>query len=178
MNVCLARAAPGHDWHGRDRVLRRALDHLVADREINQGIALLVHDPEDVGVLEENRGVLGVDLLVIGERPDIRRDRPDSRQEMENRLGSSARPREPPTPPVRAWLIWQATPGTFGSSKALTQTWSFRPTRRKVVLTQDMSSASAADADRPANVAAINPFIILVAPLTFNTKHVSTLPVH
>ena len=128
--------------------MRRAFDQLVADREVNEGIALFVHDPEDVGVLEENRGVLGVDLLVIAELVDIRRDRPDWRQEMENRLGSSERPSEPPSPPVRAWLIWQATPGTFGSSNALTQTLSLRPSSRNVVLTQAISSASAADADR------------------------------
>jgi hypothetical protein len=42
---------------------------------------------------------------------------------------------------VRASLTWQATPGTFGSSKALMQARSFLPMKRKVVLTQGKSSA-------------------------------------
>ena len=52
----------------------------------------------------------------------------------------------PLRPPVRAWLTWQATPGTFGSSKALMQTLSFLPMNRKVVLTQGKSSALVAPA--------------------------------
>ena len=44
---------------------------------------------------------------------------PTWRQAIENRDGSSARPSPPLIPPVRAWLMWQATPGTFGSSNAL-----------------------------------------------------------
>ena len=44
------------------------------------------------------------------------------RQAMENCEGSSATPSEPLMPPVRAWLMWQATPGTFGSSNADTHT--------------------------------------------------------
>jgi hypothetical protein len=47
----------------------------------------------------------------------------------------------------------QVTPGTFGSSKSLTQTLSFGESRLKVVLTQDRSSAEAtsiAASDKPA----------------------------
>src|SRR5207237_10413896 len=40
--------------------------------------------------------------------------------------------------------MWQATPGTLGSSKALTHTRSFAPRNRNVVLTQGKSSACAA----------------------------------
>ena len=40
--------------------------------------------------------------------------------------------------------MWHATPGTLGSSNALTQTLSLAPMKRKVVLTQAMSSARAA----------------------------------
>src|SRR5690242_11786391 len=72
---------------------------------------------------------------------------PTCRQAMEKREGSSARPRLPLTPPVRAWLMWQATPDTLGSSKALMQTLSLAPRIRKVVLTQDRSSASTGAAE-------------------------------
>src|SRR6185436_5923629 len=66
---------------------------------------------------------------------------PTCRHAIENRDGSSARPIVPLIPPVRAWLTWQATPGTLGSSKALMQTRSFLPMKRKVVLTHGRSSA-------------------------------------
>ena len=46
--------APGHNRHGRDCVLRGTLDKLVADSEIDESIALLIHDPEHIGMLEEN----------------------------------------------------------------------------------------------------------------------------
>src|SRR5438477_7838402 len=68
---------------------------------------------------------------------------PTWRHAIEKRDGSSARPNVPLTPPVRAWLMWQATPGTLGSSKALTHTRSFLPRNRNVVLTQGKSSARA-----------------------------------
>src|SRR5947208_15233631 len=79
---------------------------------------------------------------------------PTWRQAIENRDGSSASPKPPLTPPVRAWLIWQATPGTFGSSKALTQTRSFLPRNRKVVLTHGRSSAHAGTAPRKTAISA------------------------
>ena len=41
---------------------------------------------------------------------------PTWRLASENCDGSSASPKLPLTPPVRAWLTWQVTPGTFGSS--------------------------------------------------------------
>jgi hypothetical protein len=44
---------PEHDRNRADRVLGRALDELVADGNVDEGIALLVYDAEDVGVLEE-----------------------------------------------------------------------------------------------------------------------------
>src|SRR5215510_15486336 len=68
---------------------------------------------------------------------------PTCRHAIEKREGSSARPMVPLRPPVRAWLMWHATPGTLGSSKALTQTRSFLPMRRNVVLTHARSSALA-----------------------------------
>src|SRR5437763_834009 len=81
---------------------------------------------------------------------------PTWRQAIEKRDGSSASPRPPLMPPVRAWLIWHATPGTLGSSNALTHTRSFGPTKRNVVLTQGRSSAHAGTAKQKAvvNVAA------------------------
>jgi len=45
----------------------------------------------------------------------------------------------------------QVTPGTFGSSKSLTQTLSFGESRLKVVLTQDRSSAEATTLLRATN---------------------------
>src|SRR5262249_58596599 len=65
----------------------------------------------------------------------------------------------PLNPPVLAWLTWQATPGTLGSSKALTQTRSFLPMSRKQVLTHARSSARAppiACSNEKATVAARN----------------------
>jgi hypothetical protein len=62
---------------------------------------------------------------------------------MEKREGSSANPNVPLRPPVLAWLMWQVTPGTLGSSNALTQTLSLAPTTRNVVLRHVKSSARA-----------------------------------
>jgi len=69
--------APGHDRDGRDRVLRRALDDLVADREVDERVPLLIDNAIDVGVLEKHRGTGGVDRLLAGQAGDIDRDRPD-----------------------------------------------------------------------------------------------------
>ena len=44
---------PRHHRNCRDSILRRTLDQLVADSEINQGIALLVEHPVDVGALKK-----------------------------------------------------------------------------------------------------------------------------
>src|SRR5262249_29207547 len=60
---------------------------------------------------------------------------PIRRQEIEKRERSSATPKVPLSPPVRACERWHVTPGTLGSSKALTQIWSFAPTMRNVVAT-------------------------------------------
>src|SRR2546428_11849969 len=49
---------------------------------------------------------------------------------------SSATPTVPFIPPVRAWERWHVTPGTLGSSKALTQILSLAPRTRNVVDTQ------------------------------------------
>src|SRR5579862_1235564 len=68
---------------------------------------------------------------------------PTCRHETEKLEGSSLRPKGWPQPPLRACEMWQATPGTLGSSKSLTQTLSFGESRLKVVLTQPMSSARA-----------------------------------
>src|SRR5438046_10378444 len=73
---------------------------------------------------------------------------PTWRQAIENRDGSSARPKVPLTPPVRVWLIWQATPGTFGASHALTQPPSFLTTNRQVVQTQRTTAARGAGVPR------------------------------
>src|SRR5262245_28395920 len=69
---------------------------------------------------------------------------PTCRQATEKFEGSSLRPRGWPQPPLRAWEMWQTTPGTSGSSKSLTQTLSFGESRLKVVLMQPISSARAA----------------------------------
>src|SRR5215216_4348260 len=66
---------------------------------------------------------------------------PTCRHTMAKRERSSATPNVPFTPPVRAWERWHVTPGTFGSSKALTQILSFAPSIWNVVETQPMSSA-------------------------------------
>src|SRR5689334_1468139 len=63
------------------------------------------------------------------------------RQESEKFEGSSFSPSGWPQPPLRAWEMWQMTPGTRGSSKSLTQTLSLGDSRLKVVLTQARSSA-------------------------------------
>ena len=42
----------------------------------------------------------------------------------------------PLIPPVRAWLTWQVTPGTFGSWKASTHTLWLAPTSFQAVVTQ------------------------------------------
>src|ERR1700733_9618546 len=68
---------------------------------------------------------------------------PTWRHEIEKRDGSSAKPRLPLIPPVRAWLTWQATPDTRGSSNTLMQTLSSAPSRRNVVLRHAKSSACA-----------------------------------
>ena len=78
---------------------------------------------------------------------------------MENRDRSSATPIVPLNPPVRACDRWHVTPGTLGSSKALTQILSSAHTRQ-VVLTQPISSASAALAMGKQNI------IIVIIHLT------------
>ena len=50
------------------------------------------------------------------------------------------------SPPVRAWLTWQVTPGTFGSAKASTQTRWLAPSSFQAVVTQPTVSASAGPA--------------------------------
>ena len=138
--------APRHDRYGRQRILWGAFDDLVAERDVDERVALLVDDPKHVGVLEKDRGPLGVYQLLVGQLRDIGGDRPIWRQAIEKREGSSARPSPPLMPPVRAWLTWHATPGTFGSSNALMQTLSFGPRKGNVVLRQARSSACAAAA--------------------------------
>src|SRR6266851_4871436 len=68
---------------------------------------------------------------------------PTCRQATEKFEGSSLRPSVWPQPPLRACEMWQVTPGTFGSSKSLTQTLSFGDKRLNVVLMQPRSSALA-----------------------------------
>ena len=68
------------------------------------------------------------------------------RQARENWDGSWARPRLPDTPPVRAWLTWQVTPGTLASLKASTQTLWLAPISFQVVVVQPISSAAAGPA--------------------------------
>jgi hypothetical protein len=68
---------------------------------------------------------------------------PSWRQETEKFEGSSLRPKGWPQLPSRACEKKQVTPGTFGSSKSLTQTLSLGVSRLKVVLTQARSSARA-----------------------------------
>src|SRR5262249_13254349 len=87
---------------------------------------------------------------------------PTCRHAIEKCDGSSASPSPPLMPPVRAWLIWHATPGTFGSSNALTHPRSFGPTKRNVVLTHGKSSARAAvlTLANPKSAAARRPSLI------------------
>src|SRR6476659_9612978 len=66
---------------------------------------------------------------------------PSCRQATEKFDGSSLRPSGWPQPPFRACEMKQVMPGTFSSSKLLTQTLSFGDRRLKVVLTQPTSSA-------------------------------------
>src|SRR5215471_136840 len=63
------------------------------------------------------------------------------RHAMAKRERSSATPNVPFIPPVRACERWHVTPGTLGSSKALTQILSFAPQTRNVVETQPISAA-------------------------------------
>src|SRR5215468_4549677 len=79
---------------------------------------------------------------------------PACRQASEKFEGSSLRPSGWPQPPLRACDTKQTTPGTFGSSKALTQTLSFGDSRLKVVLMQGRSSALAVLAATTSAVAA------------------------
>src|SRR6185312_12683480 len=62
---------------------------------------------------------------------------------MEKRDGSSATPAAPFHPPVFAWLMWQVTPFTRGSSNACTHTLSFGEKKWNVVDVQPTSSAAA-----------------------------------
>src|SRR5437763_12548971 len=68
---------PRHDRYGRDRVLRRALDNLVADREVDERVPLLVDEPVDMRVLEEHRGARRIHRLPVAQAVDVDRDRPD-----------------------------------------------------------------------------------------------------
>ena len=81
-------------------------------------------------MLEKDRGVLGVDLLVLAEFVEIDGNRPNLPAGDREPAWILRQPKRAAEPPVRAWLMWQATPGTLGSSKALTQTWSFFPIKR------------------------------------------------
>jgi len=82
---------------------------------------------------------------------------------MENREGSSATPKVPEIPPVRAWLIWQATPFTLGSSKACTQILSLEPTSFQVVVKQPISSDWAgSDKKTTINVLYVSIFFIKI----------------
>src|SRR5579864_2274155 len=76
-NLVYVLMAPRHYRHAGDRAVRRAVDDLVADREVDQRIPLLVDDAVDVGVLEEDRGALGIDLLFVRQSGDVGRDRTD-----------------------------------------------------------------------------------------------------
>src|SRR5262245_62195647 len=82
---------------------------------------------------------------------------PTCRHSMAKRDRSSATPIVPFIPPVRACERWQVTPGTFGSSKALTQILSFAPRMRNVVETQPMSSASRRPTTPPSSTTKTNP---------------------
>src|SRR6185437_11111534 len=78
---------------------------------------------------------------------------PTCRHEIEKLEGSSFKPNGWPQPPFLACEIWQATPGTFGSSKTLTHTLSLGESRLNVVLTQSKSVASAGRMDKTASAA-------------------------
>src|SRR5262249_47420469 len=73
----LACRSPRHHWHRRDSVLRRAVDQLVADSEVDQRVPLGVNGAVDVGALEKDRGAGGIDLLAILQGCEINGDRPD-----------------------------------------------------------------------------------------------------
>src|SRR5262245_35339650 len=82
---------------------------------------------------------------------------PTCRHAMAKRDRSSAIPTVPFIPPVRAWERWQVTPGTFGSSKALTQILSFAPKMRNVVETQPISSAPRCPTTPPSSTTMTSP---------------------
>jgi len=69
--------APGHDRDGRNCILGRSLDDFVADGDIDQRVSLLIDHAEDIRVFEEDRRVLCIDLLIIGQLIDLSGDRAD-----------------------------------------------------------------------------------------------------
>src|SRR5262245_38666996 len=78
---------------------------------------------------------------------------------------SSATPTVPFMPPVRACERWHVTPGTWGSSKALTQILSLAPRRRNVVDTQPISSACRRPTALPSSTTkSIQPQLCLTIP--------------
>src|SRR5205807_1228096 len=141
---------------GRAQDQRAALPHLF----VQQADRVLLRIVRAEGIGADELGQARAEMrLGLPHRPHLVQDDRDTRARhlqrrlavgptwrhaIEKRDGSSARPNVPLTPPVRAWLMWQATPGTFGSSNALTHTRSFLPRNRNVVLTQGKSSARAA----------------------------------
>ena len=66
---------PRRDRHSADRVRRRAVDELRADRAVDQRVVLLVGHPVDPRHLEEDARLFGEHLVVLGEFADIDRDR-------------------------------------------------------------------------------------------------------
>ena len=73
----LPSAAPRHNRNGRDRILGRSFNQLVTYRKVNQCVALLIDGAEDIRVLEEDLGVVGIDLFVLGQLAEIHIDGPD-----------------------------------------------------------------------------------------------------
>src|ERR1700734_2915652 len=91
---------------------------------------------------------------------------PFCRHETEKLDGSSFSPNGWPQPPFLACEMWQTMPGTFGSSKALTQTLSLGESTLNVVLTQLRSVARATPIDDTASAATMtSDFISAISAL-------------
>ena len=82
--------------------MRRAFDDLIAERDVDERAALLVDDPEHVGVFEKDRGLLGIYRLLVRQLRDIGGDRPDLAASDREARGVFRKAEPPLMPPVRA----------------------------------------------------------------------------
>ena len=105
--------------------------------------------------------VFSVKASSFRQRRDVGSVGPIWRHDTEKFEGSSLRPNGCPQPPLRDCEMKQVTPGTFGSSKSLTQTLSLGDVNLKVVLTQARSSARA----RRETVSPLGKAVSFVSPM-------------